>query len=235
MPADESLTILVAEDDSDIVEILRLYLHAAGYRVLTAADGVAALEIMRRENIAVALVDLMMPRMNGFDFIRELRTFSTCPAIIVSARSMPADKVLALDQGADGYITKPFDPMEVTAYIRAVLRCAATVQTPSSSAALHAGALTLDSDKLQLIQGERVATLTAAEFKIMAQLMADPGRVFSKSQLYACVCGCGEDGASGGEASVMVHISNIRAKIEENPASPVFIKTVRGLGYRLEV
>lgn len=227
-----SPTVLIAEDDADIIEILRLYLVGAGYRVLDAPDGARALEILRAERISVVLVDIMMPRMNGYDFIREARRFSQAPIIIVSARSMAADKVLGLDLGADGYITKPFDPMEVTAYIRAVLRRAAA---PSDARILRAGDLELDTGRLVLTRrGESVA-LTAAELKIVAHLLSAPGRVFTKEQLYACVTGDDAASAAGCESSVMVHISNIRAKIEDDPSRPRYIKTVRGLGYRLDV
>ncbi|MDY2777334.1 MAG: response regulator transcription factor [Collinsella sp.] len=230
---DDATTVLIAEDDADIVEILRLYLTGAGYRVLSAPDGLAALDIMRSESVSIALVDLMMPHMNGYDFIREVRRFSTCPVIIVSARSMAADKVLGLDVGADGYITKPFDPMEVTAYIRAMLRRVGAA--PEASRALAAGDLELDTERLMFTRaGERIP-LTAAELKIMAQFLSAPGRVFSKEQLYASICGTDADQAMACEASVMVHISNIRSKIEEDPSHPRYIRTVRGLGYRLEV
>ena len=114
-------TVLVVEDDADIVELLELYLTGSGYEVVSARDGVAALEALRERPVDVALVDIMMPRMSGYDFIKELRATSTVPVIIVSARTQPADKIVGLDAGADGFIAKPFDPLEVTAYIRAVL------------------------------------------------------------------------------------------------------------------
>lgn len=240
-------TVLVAEDDPDITEIMRLYLEGAGYRVVAATDGLAALEALEAEDVSVALVDLMMPRMNGYDFIRAARRISTCPIIIVSARSMPADKVLGLDVGADGYITKPFDPMEVTAYVRAMLRRTEALDAPrgardaatsggaaSAGHVLAAGDLALDTKRLVLTRAGAPVALTAAELKIMAQLLAAPGRVFSKAQLYACVSGGDSDASFGGESSVMVHISNIRAKLEDDPAHPRYIATVRGMGYRLD-
>ena len=241
-------TVLVAEDDPDITEILRLYLEGAGYRVVAAIDGLAALDVLEAEDVSVALVDIMMPRMNGYDFIRAARRVSTCPIIIVSARSMPADKVLGLDVGADGYITKPFDPMEVTAYVRAMLRRtgaldasrvardggAASGGTAPAGHVLAVGDLALDTKRLILTRAGAPVALTAAELKIMAQLLAAPGRVFSKSQLYACVSGGDSDASFGGESSVMVHISNIRAKLEDDPAHPRYIATVRGMGYRLD-
>ena len=232
MAPETPVTVLIADDDPDIVEILRLYLMGSGYRVLTALDGAQALDIMGAEEVSVALVDIMMPRMNGYDFIRSARRISSAPIIIVSARSMAADKVLGLDVGADGYITKPFDPMEVTAYIRAVLR---RVEAPPAARPLAAGDLALDAESLAFTRAGEPVALTAAELKIMAQLLSAPGRVFSKEQLYACVCGVDADLVAGCESSVMVHISNIRAKIEDDPSRPRYIKTVRGMGYRLEV
>lgn len=248
-------TVLIAEDDADIVELLSLYLAAAGFQVLTAADGEQALATVREHPVDVALVDIMMPCMNGFDFIRAARAFSDVPIIIVSARTMPADKIVGLDAGADGYISKPFDPLEVTAYVRAVLRRASMRGTdaeggdapqaasgtgvkvdeqgsPSpSSSVLTCGDLSFDTERLVLSRLGRAVPLTAAELKIMAAFMASPGRVFSKDQLYACVNG---EPAVGGAGSVMVHISNIRAKLEDDPLRPCYIRTVRGLGYRLD-
>ena len=224
MSDDATVTVLIAEDDADIVEILRLYLMGAGYRVLAAPDGASALEILREQPVSVVLADIMMPRMNGYDFIREARAFSRAPI-------MAADKVLGLDLGADGYITKPFDPMEVTAYIRAVLR---RVDVADEGQVLHAGDLALDTERLTLTRAGEPVPLTAAELKIITRLLSAPGRVFTKEQLYACVTGDESAPAAGCESSVMVHISNIRAKIEIDPSHPRYIKTVRGLGYRLE-
>ncbi|MCF6413704.1 response regulator transcription factor [Collinsella tanakaei] len=248
-------TVLIAEDDADIVELLSLYLAAAGFQVLTAADGEQALATVREHPVDVALVDIMMPCMNGFDFIRAARAFSDVPIIIVSARTMPADKIVGLDAGADGYISKPFDPLEVTAYVRAVLRRASMrgsdaeggdapqaasgtgaemgeQGSPSpSSSVLTCGDLSFDTERLVLSRLGHAVPLTAAELKIMAAFMASPGRVFSKDQLYACVNG---EPAVGGAGSVMVHISNIRAKLEDDPLRPRYIRTVRGLGYRLD-
>ena len=231
-------TVLVVEDDADIVELLELYLTGSGYEVVSARDGVAALEALRERPVDVALVDIMMPRMSGYDFIKELRATSTVPVIIVSARTQPADKIVGLDAGADGFIAKPFDPLEVTAYIRAVLRrsslpapAAGGVATPDEGAVVSVGELTFDTERLVLARDGVPVALTAAELKIMAKFMASPGRVFSKDQLYACVNG---EPAPGGAGSVMMHISNIRAKLEDDPQRPRFIKTVRGLGYVLD-
>lgn len=250
-------TVLIAEDDKDIVELLTLYLSGSGYEVLSAPDGEQALELLRSHEVDVALVDIMMPRMNGYDFIKAARKTSDVPIVIVSARSMPADKIVGLDAGADGYITKPFDPLEVTAYIRAMIRRreqgresvgaareddapamdvqaadgAGETAAPTSPDAITCGELVFDPHRLTLSKRGETVPLTAAELKIMAAFMAAPGRVLSKGSLYAAVNG---EPAIGGASSVMVHISNIRAKLEDDPLRPRYIKTVRGLGYRLD-
>lgn len=244
-------TVLIAEDDKDIVELLRLYISGSGYDVLASNDGEQALELVREQHVDIALVDIMMPRMNGYDFIKALRRESDIPVIIISARSQPADKIVGLDAGADGFIAKPFDPLEVTALIRAVLRrangtntsiggssSASIVELPSAQRtvpmqqepadALIAGDLVFDKARFLLTKRGETVPLTAAELKIMAALMAAPGRVFDKMQLYAQISG----EPFGGESSVMVHISNIRAKLEDDPLHPRYIETVRGIGYR---
>ncbi|AEB06567.1 two component transcriptional regulator, winged helix family [Coriobacterium glomerans PW2] len=230
-------TVLIAEDDGDIIEILSLYLGGSGYEVRAARNGADALEILRREQVAVALVDIMMPKMNGYDLIKAARAESQVPIIIISARAEAADKIIGLDAGADGYITKPFDPLEVTAYIRAVLRRGGSHGHATQSLSgrgdgrIQVGDLEFDTERLCLAKGGEPIALTAAELRIVAALMSRPGRIFTKAQLYACVNGRPCD---SGANSVMVHISNIRAKLEDDPLSPRFIKTVRGLGYRLE-
>ena len=235
-------TVLVVEDDADIVELLELYLTGGGYDVISANDGVEALELLRERTADVALVDIMMPRMNGYDFIRELRRTSSMPVLVVSARTQTADKIVGLDAGADAFIAKPFDPLEVAAHIRAVLRRAGATRpepvAPPAAAGdsvIVVGALAFDTERLALTRSGEPVPLTAAELKIMAALMSSPGRVFSKEQLYACVSGDPVAlGGSGVASSVMMHVSNIRAKLEDDPLSPRFIKTIRGLGYALD-
>lgn len=250
-------TVLIAEDDKDIVELLRLYISGSGYDVLVSNDGERALELAREHHVDIALVDIMMPRMNGYDFIKALRRESNIPVIIISARSQAADKIVGLDAGADGFIAKPFDPLEVTALIRAMLRRASSSSAPASEATpthesspanpvdlpsprrttpmqqepadtLTVGDLVFDKTRFLLTKRGETIPLTAAELKIMAAFMAAPGRVFDKTQLYAQISG----EPFGGESSVMVHISNIRAKLEDDPLHPRYIETVRGIGYR---
>lgn len=276
-------TVLIVEDDEDIVELLSLYLTGSGYDVVTAGNGEDALEQLRQHPADIALVDIMMPRMNGYDFIKALRATDNIPVIIISARTQAADKIVGLDAGADGFIAKPFNPLEVTAQIRALLRRRATdvadalaaagrtaptsdearatapsegeaslpgpdasgpsdraaaestpaPSTPSQDGAhvLRVGDLAFDTERLELFKGGTPIPLTAAELKIMATFMAAPGRVFSKAQLYACING---ESFAGSEASVMVHVSNIRAKLEDDPLRPAYIKTIRGMGYKID-
>ncbi len=226
--------VLIVEDDHDIVEILSLYLTGAGYEVCSAPDGAQGLDILRSGGVSVVLADLMMPNVNGFDFIKEARSFTTVPIIIISARNQASDKMVGLDLGADGYITKPFEPLEVISYVRAMIR-RSTMQTPSQNSSqtsvVRAGDLELDTERLIVRKRGQIVALTASEFKIIARLISSPGRVYTKDQLYEAVSG---DTYEGGGESIMVHISNIRSKIEDDPSNPRIIQTVRGLGYRFE-
>lgn len=173
-------TVLIVEDDSDIIEILSLYLCGSDYQVETAANGKLGLELLERKSPSVILVDLMMPEMNGFDFIKEARSVSNAPIIIISARSQPTDKMLGLDLGADGYITKPFDPIEVLAYIRAVLRrCNALVRKRPKQhftrrfGRAH-GAIEFDKESLIVRKNNNVVSFTASELKIFSKLFSSP-------------------------------------------------------------
>ena len=230
-------TVLIVEDDSDIVEILSLYLCGSDYQVETAANGRLGLELLKSAFPSVVLVDLMMPEMNGFDFIKEARLVSDAPIVIISARSQPTDKMLGLDLGADGYITKAFDPIEVLAYVRAVLRrCNVLSAADAGDASLnHAvvriGNIEFDKESLIVRKNGNVVPFTASELKIFSKLFSSPGRVYTKAQLYEQIS---SSSYGGGEDSIMVHVSNIRSKIEDDPNSPTHIVTVRGLGYRFE-
>lgn len=180
----------------------------------------------------------MMPEMNGFDFIKEARSVSNAPIIIISARSQPTDKMLGLDLGADGYITKPFDPIEVLAYIRAgsqTLQCIVRKRPKQHFTrrflVVRMGAIEFDKESLIVRKNSNVVSFTASELKIFSKLFSSPGRVYTKAQLYELISASSH---GGGEDSIMVHISNIRSKIEDDPNNPAHIVTVRGLGYRFE-
>ena len=226
--------VLIAEDDSDIVELLTLYLNSDGFRVYSADNGVDALQIAKTEDISIALVDIMMPRMNGYELTKQIRAFSNIPIIILSAKNMDTDRILGLNIGADAYMTKPFNPLEVIAYLKAALRRYYKLgsdpmqQEPTQ---YTVGELKLDTSKFVLYKNDRVVPLTSTELKIMAKFMKSPGRIFTKAQLYECISG---DYYESDDNTMMVHISNIRAKIEDDPAKPKYIITQRGLGYKIE-
>lgn len=230
--------ILIAEDDTDITELLSLYLGSDGYRIYTAQTGLEALKIIDSENIHCAVIDVMMPEMNGYDLLQKIRETKNFPVIILSARNLDSDKILGLNLGADAYLTKPFSPLEVAAYVKAALRRCYDFSAdhrpsrPQSSASeLTVGDLRLDLLKFVLYKKNRLVPLTPAELKIVMKLMQSPGRVFTKAQLYTCI---GGEFYESDDNTMMVHISNIRGKIEEDPSNPRYIKTVRGLGYKIE-
>lgn len=223
MPA----SILIAEDDGDIRALLRLYLESEGYHVLEADNGAQALTLAREESPDMAILDVMMPQLNGYELTRALRKFSEIPILILSAKSQDSDKILGLNLGADDYITKPFNPVEIVARVKAQLRRA----TRESSATLTVRDLTLDTSSFQLTKGGKSISLTPMEYKILALLMRSPGRIFTKIQLYEGAVGSYFE---GDDNTMMVHISKLREKIEDDPRDPRYIITVRGLGYKIE-
>ena len=222
-----SASILIAEDDGDIRDLLRLYLESEGYRVLEAADGAAALALARENMPDMAILDVMMPELNGYELTRALRKFSDIPILILSAKSQDNDKILGLNLGADDYITKPFNPVEIVARVKAQLRRA----TRENSTTLTVGELSLDTATFQLTKNGQPIALTPMEYKILALLMRSPGRIFTKIQLYEGAVG---NYFEGDDNTMMVHISKLREKIEDDPKDPRYIITVRGLGYKLE-
>lgn len=223
--------VLIAEDDNDIVELLKLYLESNGYQVFHASDGLNALDIVKLNECDIALVDIMMPKLNGYELIKKIRETNNMPIIIISAKTLDSDKVLGLNLGADAYISKPFNPLEVIAYISALLRRYYEFNTSILSENITIGSLTLEMDKYILRKNNDIIPLTSTELKIISKLMQNPGKVFTKAQLYECING---ESFAKDDNTIMVHISNIRGKIEDNPTKPQYIKTVRGLGYKLE-
>ncbi len=219
--------ILIAEDDGDIRGLLRLYLEGEGFRVAEAADGQAALELARTENPDMAILDVMMPQLNGYEVTRALRRYSDIPILILSAKSQDNDKILGLNLGADDYVTKPFNPVEIVARVKAQLRRAAR----TGGEVVRVGDLALDLTAMQLEKAGMPIPLTPMEYKILAILMRSPGRIFTKVQLYEGAAG---EYFEGDDNTMMVHISKLRDKIEDDPKNPRYIRTVRGLGYRFE-
>lgn len=224
--------VLIVEDDSDIVELLRLYLESNNYITKDASDGKVALNLLKEEEFDIALVDIMLPKMDGYSLIKEVRQFSNIPIIIISAKTADMDKVLGLKLGADAYITKPFNPLELVAYVKALLRRYYEFKSLNNEInTLNVGELSLDLSKYIFMKNNKIVPLTSTEIKILAMMMKSPGKVFTRSQIYECINGNFYD---TDDNTMMVHISNIRGKIEDNPAKPEYIKTVRGLGYKLE-
>ena len=217
-------SILIAEDDADIRDLLRLYLEGEGFCVLEAGDGASALRIAREQSPSMAIVDIMMPEMNGFELTRALRKYSDIPILILSAKSQDNDKILGLNLGADDYIAKPFNPVEIVARVKAQLRRAER----TSGSILTVRELTLDTSSFQLTKNGQPILLTPMEYKILAMLMRSPGRIFTKIQLYEGAIGTYFE---GDDNTMMVHISKLREKIEDDPSH---IITVRGLGYKIE-
>lgn len=230
--------ILIAEDDADIVELLSLYLTGEGYSVLTAENGLQALEKIESSKVDMAILDIMMPEMNGYDVLKRIREKYNFPVIILSAKEMDTDKILGLNLGADAYLTKPFNPLEVVAYVKSALRRYYELggndsvhKAAAAETSLTVGELQMDLPKFVLRKRGRVIPLTPTELKIVVKLMQSPGRVYTKAQLYACI---GGELYESDDNTMMVHISNIRSKIEDDPSNPRYIKTIRGLGYKIE-
>lgn len=222
----ETEKILIAEDDSDIRELLTLYLESNNYKVSIASDGKQALAKLESESFDLAIVDIMMPKMNGYELIKNVRKFSDIPIIITSAKSLDNDKILGIDIGADVYITKPFNPLEVVAYVKSLLK-----KKNSKLSVIKIGELTLDQEKYILKKNNEEIPLTSIEYKILSKLMNNPEQVFTKSQLYEYING---GYFQNDDNTMMVHISNLRSKLEDDPAHPKYIKTIRGVGYKIE-
>ena len=225
--------ILICDDQPDIVSALKIYLKPEGYNLFEAYTGTQALEIVRKEDIHLILLDIMMPQMDGITATAKIREFSNVPIILLTAKSETEDKVLGLNVGADDYITKPFVPVEVLARVRSQLRRYAKLGSRPEEAPgmLTIGAVTLDDrTKSVTVDGEAVA-VTPTEYAILHLLMANPGKVFSTKALYESVW---QEAALGSEGAVAVHIRHLREKIEINPSEPRYLKVVWGQGYKME-
>ncbi|SHJ88250.1 response regulator transcription factor [Hespellia stercorisuis] len=224
--------ILVAEDDKDIVELLEVYLESVGYQVFVAYDGAEALAVLNREDINMAVLDIMMPKLDGYAVTRKIRQKSNIPILVLSAKSEDEDKILGLNLGADDYIAKPFNPLEIIARVNANLRRYYQLgEEKKSGNQFVVGDLVLDMEKVALKKKGRDIPLTATEFKLLAVFMGHPGQVFTKMQLYEQSCG---EYIESDANTMMVHISKLREKIEDDTKNPEYIKTVRGVGYKLE-
>lgn len=224
--------ILICDDERDIVSALKIYLASAEYQTFEAYTGKEAIEIMKKQEIHLVLMDVMMPEMDGISAMVAIREFSNVPIILLTAKSEDTDKILGLNVGADDYITKPFNPVEVLARVKSQLR--RYVQLGSAvkkESVLRIGAIELDDEaKVVRMDGELV-NLTKTEYEILKLLMQEPGKVFSSKTIYNKVW---EDDPYGAENTVAVHIRHLREKIEINPAEPRYLKVVWGQGYKME-
>ena len=229
----EQLCILVADDDADIVNAVRLYLEKEGFAVFGAANGLEALDILEKETVHLILMDVMMPRLDGFSAIMRIRQKRNLPILVMSAKTEDSDKVLGLSIGADDYITKPFSAIELVARVKSHLRRYLELGGAGAGGSVRrVGRLEYDFDAHSLLADGAPVKLPPTETRIMELFMKNPGRIFSAEEIYARVWN--EAAAYAPENTVMVHIRRIREKIELNPKEPEYLKVVWGLGYRLE-
>ena len=220
-------TILVVDDEAKLRDLIRVYLEQEGYRVVEAGHGREALYVARYEKPDLIILDLMMPEMGGYDFLRAFSKEATTPVIILTAKVEDQEKILGLELGADDYVTKPFNVRELIARVRAVLR--RTQKASSEQDVLRAADLVLDRTAHTVYISDRAIDLTPSEFAILATLMATPGQVFSRLDLLDRVSG---EAYEGYERTIDVHIRNLRTKIEADPKKPIYVDTVYGMGYR---
>lgn len=225
------MRILVVDDDKQLVRLMQSYLEREQYEVVTAYDGNTALRTIRTETLDLVLLDLMLPDRDGWDIIRTVRAeerFAKLPIIALTARVEDTDKIIGLELGADDYITKPFNPREVVARVRAVLR--RVVENPAQPRTLQTGDIFMDLGRhVVTIKGEPVE-ITPTEFELLRMFMQNPGHAFTRLELIEKGLGYSYDGM---ERAIDSHIKNLRRKIEPNPSSPTYIQTIYGVGYRL--
>ncbi|MBP3451323.1 MAG: response regulator transcription factor [Agathobacter sp.] len=221
--------ILVADDEKEIRELLRLYLENSGYMVLEAEDGQQALQVFRSEKVDLCILDIMMPKLDGYRVLQEIRKESNVPVMILSAKDADSEKILGLNLGADDYMAKPFNPLEAVARVNSNIRRFYSLGTSPATETLKVKDLELDIDACELRKEGKAIELTTIEYKIMELFMKHPGKVFTKQQIYEY--GWGESFIVS-DNNIMVCISKLRDKLDEDPSK--YIKTIRGLGYRLE-
>ena len=227
--------VLVVEDDKEIREGVEIYLKSQGYEVFQAADGVEGLEVIEKEDIHLAIVDIMMPRMDGISMVVKLREKYDFPVIFLSAKSEEVDKIMGLNMGADDYVTKPFTPLELLARVNSQLRryrrFMERLGDKEENSRIHTiGGLEINEDNVEVtVDGEPVK-MTPIEYKILLLLMKNPGRVFSAEEIYERVW----NERAINTDTIMVHVRNIREKIEVNPREPKYLKVVWGVGYKIE-
>ena len=225
--------ILVCDDDKEIVDAIEIYLSQEDFRIYKAYDGVEALDIIRKTKISLAIVDIMMPKMDGMRMVMELRKFSSIPIIFLSAKSEDSDKILGLNIGADDYVTKPFNPLELVARVKSNLRRYTTLGSMEDKENIYkTGGLVIDDNSKEcFVDGERIR-LTPIEYNILEFLVKNKGKVYSINQIYQSIWQ--DTGSFAADNTIAVHIRHIREKIEINPRDPRYLKVVWGVGYKIE-
>ncbi len=229
----DNKNILVVDDDREIVRAIALNLESEGYTVFKAYDGLEALDLAMTKEIHLIIIDVMMPKLDGLSAIMKIRERKNLPIIVLSAKSENSDKVIGLSMGADDYITKPFNPMELTARVKSQLRRYTSLGDINASGenTIVNGRLTFNLDEHVLYADGEPVKLTATETKIVELLMRNPGRIFPAEEIYSKIW---NESAYSTENTVMVHIRRIREKIEINPSEPEYLKVVWGIGYKIE-
>ena len=225
--------ILVCDDDSEIVDAIEIYLSQDGYKIYKAYDGEQAIQILDKEDIHLLIMDIMMPRLDGIRATLKIREYSSIPIIILSAKSEDTDKILGLNIGADDYICKPFNPLELVARVKSNLRRYTSLGslTGENKAIYQVGGLILNDDTKQVTVDDEPVKMTPIEYNILLLLMKNQGRVFSINQIYESIW---NEDAIGADTTVAVHIRHIREKIEINPKEPRYLKVVWGVGYKID-
>ena len=225
--------ILVCDDDKEIVDAIEIYLSQDGYKIYKAYDGAQAIQILDKEEIHLLIMDIMMPKLDGIRATLKIREYSSIPIIILSAKSEDTDKILGLNIGADDYICKPFNPLELVARVKSNLRRYTSLGslTGENKAIYQVGGLVLNDDTKQVTVDDEPVKMTPIEYNILLLLMKNQGRVFSINQIYESIW---NEDAIGADNTVAVHIRHIREKIEINPKEPRYLKVVWGVGYKID-
>lgn len=225
--------ILVCDDDKEIVDAIEIYLSQDGYKIYKAYDGEQAIQILDKEEIHLLIMDIMMPKLDGIRATLKIREYSSIPIIILSAKSEDTDKILGLNIGADDYICKPFNPLELVARVKSNLRRYTSLGslTGENKAIYQVGGLILNDDTKQVTVDDEPVKMTPIEYNILLLLMKNQGRVFSINQIYESIW---NEDAIGADNTVAVHIRHIREKIEINPKEPRYLKVVWGVGYKID-
>lgn len=229
----EMKSILVCDDDKEIVDAIEIYLQQEGYCILKAYDGEQALQILKEREVHLLIIDVMMPRLDGICATLKIREDSSIPIIILSAKSEDADKILGLNIGADDYVTKPFNPLELVARVKSQLRRYTQLgnAAESSKRVYQVGGLVINDDLKEVVVDDEPVKLTPIEYNILLLLVKNQGKVFSINQIYESIW---NEDAIGADNTVAVHIRHIREKIEINPKEPRYLKVVWGVGYKIE-